>query len=197
MATITRIDIEAIADLAVHCDLKKLNIAIEEARIFDLSKLFCDFWEDVVEIMDKVEANDPLDLPTDKEIELVDGGSFTNCKGKVLQQYGVKRIWAYYAYARYLMLNGFNDTPNGNVEKTNNFSLPKPLKEVKDFSDKYRTMGHDTYEGVNNFLCRNSEDFEGFDKSECEGCGCGNRDCGNTKAKGYGFKMKTISKWDA
>ena len=50
---------------------------------------------------------------------IIDGGDIKGCKGLRTHQ-GIKRIWAYYAYARYIMINGFNDTPpSGMVAKTN------------------------------------------------------------------------------
>lgn len=198
MATISKADIQKIGEISTHCDLVKLNIAITEARDFDLESLFCSDWDEIQAIFDKVAANDPEDLPTELEINLINGGEFTNCQDKTVKHKGITAVWSYYAYARYMMLNGFNDTPNGNVSKANDFSLPKPLKEIEMFADKYRSMAYASYRKTNNFMCRNKEEalFADFSLEDCESCGCGKGECtkGTTTAKGYGFRMKTIKK---
>lgn len=43
MAYLSRNDFIDIGDIANHCDLNKLSIAINEASEFDLDELFADF----------------------------------------------------------------------------------------------------------------------------------------------------------
>lgn len=184
--------------LAKHCDLTKLCVAENEASNFDLAELFCDFWMEIEAIANEVEAYiaDPeLPEPTNyaKKSFLLNGGVYLDCSEKQRPFEGVYKIMAYYSYARYIVLNGFNDTATGMVTKTNEFSIPKTLKELEAFADKYRTMGHISFERTVRYICQNSEIF---DYSHCpkDKCGCGSEKCGSTKAKGYGFRSRNINK---
>lgn len=182
---IQKSDYAGIGQIANHCDLAKLTIATNEAEDFDLEGLFCDFWEDI-----KEHFSDPLEEPWKA---LIDGGEFEGCNGKTRSFKGIKKLIAYYGYARYIILNSFNDTPNGNVSKTNDFSIPKPLKELEYVADRYRSMGFQEFKKIMAYLCLNKELFE-FESNECKPCGC-NGICGNkTKAKGYGFSGRIIEK---
>lgn len=190
--------------VAQHCDLRKLEIAENEAYNFDLGELFCDTWDEIVEIWDELNAYDACILDPDcvpvvpineaEKRNLIYGGEYTGCNGKTRNQSGVKAILIYYSYARYIVLNGFNDTATGMVTKTNDFSLPKPLKEVEQFADKYRNMGRISFNKTVGYMCANKEIFTW---SDCKACGCGTDKCnGSTKAKGYGFRGSNVSKYD-
>lgn len=181
---VERSDFNCIAQLAVHCDQKKLCIAIVEAQEFDLSNLLCDFYYDILE---------NIDNPNYKI--LLCGGIYTDCNDKKRRFLGLKRTLVYYAYSRYLLINEFNDTPSGNVSKTNDFSLPKTLKEIELFADKYRTMAFESWEKTELYLCSNKDKFPNFNSKNCANCRCGNDDCyGKTSAKGYGLKTSVIRK---
>ncbi|WP_159430246.1 DUF6712 family protein [Cruoricaptor ignavus] len=178
-------DFDCIGDVAVHCDLKKLCIAVDEALQFDIIPLFCyDFVKEILENFDSEE---------EKWKRLLGCGSY-EWNGRSYLNMGFKRVWVYYSYARYLLINQMNDTANGTVRKNNEFSLPTPLKEVTDFSNKYRSMGREAYESVKEYLCRVREDYEKFDDCGCpKVCGCkGACSCGKTK-KLTGVRFKTIS----
>lgn len=188
--------------VATHCDLRKLDIAEKEAYNFDLSELFCDSWEQIIEIWDEVNAyitclETPeciAVIPTDytTKYSLIFGGEYTGCNGKTRKQDGVKAILIYYSYARYLALNRYNDTPTGLVNKTNDFSIQVPIKELEGFADKYRNMGYISFNRTIGFMCANSSMFNWND---CKQCGCGTDKCnGGTKAKGYGFRGSNIGK---
>ena len=183
MAKITRSDIEKIGQLGTHCDQEKLYLAISEAENFDMPDLFCDFWNDIVENWEEIEYTD-----------LIIGSAYEGCNGTRIHS-GIKTILSYYAYARYTVLNQFNDTPSGSVSKTNDFSMPKPLKEIQSFSDKYRSMGYVEFERTEAYLCKNRDSFSSFHSNNCKGCGC-NGICGDkTNTKGYGLSGKIISKY--
>jgi len=164
--------------LAKHCDLSKICIAENEASNFDLSELFCDFWLDIEAIDAEVKSYDnaPLPKPTlpvnyAQKKALLEGGSYEDCGGKSRPFDGVYKIIAYYSYARYVMLNGFNDTATGLVQKTNEHSIPIDAKALNNFSDKYRNMGLICFERTQRFICKNKDIF---DFSNCENkCGCG------------------------
>lgn len=176
-------DFECVGNIAKHCDLPKLCVAIEEAKIFDLTPLFCfDFVNDVLENWQSEE---------EKYKNLINGGAFQSCNGKMDFNHGLKRVWVYYAYARYLLINRFNDTPNGLVSKNNDWSNPILSEDITDFSNKYRQMGKEAYKSVKNFLCRNKADFPKFNAKDCADCGCDNCQGGQTK-KLTGFRFTTI-----
>lgn len=217
---IVQADFSCIGDVAKHCVTDKLCIAIFEAQEYDLSELFCDFWPDIVEIAKEVqeyetdyaaylidlaecEADPDCETPPIEPIEpvnyaekrnLICGGSFEGCNGKTKTHLGIKNILVNYAYSRYVILNGFSDTASGNVKKTNEFSLPTPMKELQAFADSYRTKGYLSYKKTLDFLCKNKDVFTDFTYDDCGDCGCGGKCNGKTKAKGYGFKGSNIIK---
>ena len=186
--------------LAKHCDLSKLCIAENEASNFDLAELFCDFWVEIEQINSEVKAYDDAPLPkpeqptnyTEKKA-LLDGGNYTDCGGKLRPFEGIYKIMAYYSYARYVMLNGFNDTPTGLVQKTNEFSIPIDQKALNNFADKYRNMGLISFERTQRYICQNTEIFD-YTHCPTGDCGCGSAKCGGTKAKGYGLRSRNVNK---
>lgn len=189
-----------IGTVAKHCDNSKLCVAENEASNFDLAELFCDFWVEIEQINDEIIAYDNADpQPPEPPVNyaekkaLLDGGNYTDCGGKLRPFEGVYKIMAYYSYARYVMLNGFNDTATGLVQKTNEFSIPIEQKALNNFSDKYRNMGLISFERTQRYICQNTTIF---DYSNCpkDKCGCGSDKCGGTKAKGYGFRSSNVNK---
>ena len=184
--------------LAKHCDLSKLCVAENEASNFDLAELFCDFWmeiEDIVKEIELYDLNSSLPEPenyTEKTFPL-NGGVYLDCSEKQRPFEGIYKIMAYYSYARYVVLNGFNDTATGLVQKTNEFSIPIDQKALNNFADKYRNMGLISFERTQRYICQNTTIF---DYSHCptDKCGCGSDKCGGTKAKGYGFRSSNVNK---
>lgn len=203
---ISQSDFDCVGLVASHCDLKKLCIATEESKIFDLIPLFCfDFVNDVLEnwnisptLPEPTEENPENTIPNpefEKYQKLICGGNYTDSSGKLQQNLGFKKVWIYYAYARYVLINQINDTANGTVAKQNDWSIPTPLKEVTDISNKYRNMGKHAFESVLDYLCENKDDFPKFDDCNCKKkCGCsGKCSCGKTK-KITGVKFSTVKK---
>lgn len=122
---IEKSDFACVGDIATHCDLPKLCIAIGEAQEFDLSELFCDYWITILDIWNEVdlyqealieyeqcidEGGEECIEPEEPEnyalkLNLICGGSFESCNGKTRNHLGIKRILVYYAYSRYLLIN--------------------------------------------------------------------------------------------
>ncbi|MGL5233753.1 MAG: hypothetical protein ACRC8Z_03220 [Empedobacter falsenii] len=178
-------DFDCVGLVAKHCDLSKLCIAINESETFDLVPLFCfDFVSDVLRHWTDTSG---------KYYDLINGGNYTDDSGRTHQNLGLKKVWIYYAYARYVLINQINDTANGTVRKQNEWSVPTPLKEVNDISNKYRNMGKYAFESVQEYLCTKKNDFPKFDDCGCvKTCGCsGKCNCGKTK-KITGFKFSTV-----
>lgn len=189
--SLTQDDFSCIGNVARHCDLSKLCIAVEESKTFDIIPLFC--YEFVADVLEKWGLGED-DADYEKYTKLINGGDYV-VGSKSYYNIGLKRVWVYYAYARYLLINQFNDTANGTVQKTNEFSIPTSIKEVTDFSNKYRRMGKEAFLSVQGYLCRNSNDFPLFDTCNCKmDCGCsGTCNCGKTK-KLTGFKFRKVSR---
>jgi hypothetical protein len=201
--------------VAQHCNLEKLDIAIDEAKQFDIIPLFCfDFVNDVLENWNK--AIKKIDNPTydrtqpesvenpllidnpdydQNYFDLIFGSNYTDHHQKTQQNLGFARVWVYYSYARYKLINQYNDTANGTVGKQGEFSLSTPLGEITAFSNKYRAMGKEAYNSLLGFLCQNKNLFPKFDDCNCrKSCGCsGSCSCGRTK-KLTGIKYSTIKK---
>ena len=209
---ISQSDFDCVGLVASHCDLKKICIATEESKVFDIIPLFCfDFVNDILEnwnippttpnpdFIDIENTPDELEeIPNpdfEKYQKLICGGNYTDNKGRQHFNMGFKKVWIYYAYARYILINQVNDTANGTVRKQNDWSVPTPLKEVNDISNKYRNMGKAAFESVQEFLCQNQVDYPKFDACNCKKqCGCsGKCTCGKTK-KMTGFKFSTVRK---
>lgn len=186
--------------LAKHCDLSKLCVAENEASSFDLAELFCDFWVEIENINSEIIAYDDAPEPkpplpgnyTEKKT-LLEGGNYTDCGDKLRTFEGIYKIMAYYSYARYIMLNGFNDTPTGLVQKTNEFSIPISQKDLNNFSDKYRNMGLISFERTQRYICQNTTIFD-YTHCPTDKCGCGSSKCGGTKAKGFGLRSRNVNK---
>jgi len=207
---IVQADFACIGDVARHCDNKKLCIAIGQAQDFDLAQLFCGFWYDIVEIFNEItsydltvaecEANPDCNTPPTppenyaEKLALLCGGYYEGCNGKRVKHLGVKKMLVYYAYAKYLFANASSDTPNGKVSKTNEWSIPKPLKEIEMEADHYRSMGFIAFSDIKSYLCKNRDIFPDYVGAECDHCHCEGNCDGRSKAKGYGFKSCIISK---
>lgn len=203
---ISQSDFDCVGLVATHCDLKKLCIATEESKVFDIIPLFCfDFVNDVLEnwnisptLPEPTEENPENTIPNpefEKYQKLICGGNYEDGNGRQYFNMGFKKVWIYYAYARYILINQVNDTANGTVRKQNDWSVPTPLKEVSDISNKYRNMGKAAFESLQEFLCQNQSVYPKFDGCNCKKqCGCaGACNCGKTK-KLTGFKFSTVKK---
>lgn len=185
-------DFEKIGLVAAHCNLPKLDIAIEEALQFDVINLFgYNLMSDVLANWGEASKDNPME---EVYKDLIFGKDYENSNGKHLNP-GIKQVWVYYAYARYILINNYNDTANGMVKKDNDWSMPTPLKELTEFSNKYRSMGKISSEEVIKFLCFKKQDYPKFNDCGCNlACGCkGTCTCGKTK-KLSGFKYKSVSK---
>lgn len=181
---ITQDDFNVIGQVAKHCNLDKLNIAINESIKFDIKPLVCDLFKDITDNWSE-ESGIWHDIIISKD--------FTGCGGVNKSHYGLKEVLVRYSYARYIILNGLDDTPNGGVTKSNNWSIPKPYSDLKNVSDRYRSMAYEQWKEVEEYICLNKYVYNA-NFLDCKSCGC-NGKCGSkTKSKGYGIKGTNISK---
>lgn len=183
--TLNRTDFTIIGQVAKHCNLEKLQIAINEAILFDLKPLLCDLFFDVDFNWDYTEGI---------WFDIINPLEYEGCNDRQKSHQGLKEMLVRYSYARYVILNPFDDTPNGGVTKNNEWSIPKPYKELKQVSDRYRTMAYEQWLEVESYICLNKDVYTDANLYNCKPCGC-NGKCGSkTKAKGYGIKGSNISK---
>lgn len=183
--SLTPADFKGVGQVATHCDLPKLNIAIEQAIEFDLGPILCNLFGLVDAEWRQNEG--PIK-------DLVCGSTYKNCGGYDTKHAGLRKVLVYFAYARYRVINAENDTPNGAVTKQNDWSIPKPLAEIKAMSSMYKNMGAVTMEKVEAFIYKNIENYPGYNLNNKKGCGC-NGSCGTkTNTRSFGFSSKTIRK---
>lgn len=163
-------DIREVGQIAANCDKEKLKIAINEAFEFDLKPLIACYFIDL-----KIHWDDEEGIWFD----IIEPKEFDSDCVSCGYHSGLKKVLSYFTYARYLILNEFNDTPNGNVAKANNFSMPTDTRLLKDRADAYREMGKESFKEVSDYMIANRSVYPKF-YSE------------STTAKGYGFKIKNI-----
>jgi len=201
--SITIADFKNLGIVAQHCDNEKLNIAIEEALDFDLCTTFKDLGVQI-----KIMINEVLShaLPSHGGFvhqegataywdKVVKGNVYTKDE-KPKENLGLKRGVVYYAYSRYLVLSSFSDSASGFVSKNNDFSIPKPLKEVEQQANKYRNMGKACFLSAMEYICLEIDNIPELKDLDCEsfGCGCSTKSACGIKTKGYGLKGQIIRK---
>lgn len=194
---------ESVGQVAKHCNFEKMKIAIDEAWQFDLLPLICPYENDFITHWFEGMAGDfnsdfnqdfsitPIPFSSPLWEDILEGSSFTNCSGDIKSQVGARKILAYFAYSRYVVINEFDDTPNGAVTKKNDFSIPKDEKTIRNYSDRYQNMAMVLFKDFESFLCLN-----GFTRLKgCAGCGC-NGSCGKSypRTRGWGLNSENISK---
>lgn len=185
-------DFNCVGILAKHCDNEKLRIAICEMQDFDMSNYFCQSWNSIYQTIKNVRD---LTDTTQESLDFVNGSFYTDANGYSVNNFGMIRVMTYYAYSRYLLINSFNDTPSGIVGKTNDFSIPKSIKEIEFFAEKYRNMGLEALNSVMRYYCNNSVLYPNITGLKCSEFGCENDNkCSTINTKGFGFNSSIISK---
>lgn len=180
-------DFNVIGDVARHHDKGKFSVSVSEAE-FDIIDLFGQYGYDIIASL-KDDASNEFTLSGDSTLDqlLLNGGTYTIGNMK-LRHKGLKSLVMYFIYSRYILINSYNDTANGLVSKTNEFSIPTPLKEIKDISEHYRNLAKDVSKGVIEFLCYNKDKFN-FNNKACSSCKFPTSTTGDTTRTGSSFKI--------
>lgn len=217
-------DFGCVGVVTSSCNTSKLCIAINDAMSFDLEGLLCyDFMHDIISHWREInslkaeqadlaiklkkqeisqEEYDEAIIPVSTKlsdlepyINLIEGSVYQDCSDKHQRHLGIRTLWVYYAYANYIKINPFDDTPNGLVHKASEFSLPVPVNELNSFSTSYRNRAKIAFDKIKEYLCIHKDLFTKFDACDCAlSCGCsGACSCGGTK-KIRGFKYKSVRK---
>ncbi|HLW06494.1 MAG TPA: hypothetical protein VKY45_02940 [Marinilabiliaceae bacterium] len=186
MISLTAKDFECIGQVAKHCDLTKLKIAINEAIKFDGRELLCGLFYDV---------NENWRSKDDEWVSLINGSTYTGCGSNSRSHSGIKEVLVYYAYARYVLINKTDDTASGMVSKSNDFSIPTPMKEIIMISNRYRNMAKQLWLDVEAFICINSNDYPTANGLSCKPCGCNGSCKSGINTRGFGLSGKNVSKY--
>lgn len=163
-------DFKAIGVVTKHCDYEKLNMAILQALQFDIFHLFgYGFIYDLY----ATGMIEPVGSPKRTALK---GGNWSTDPTNYLvpSQFctGIQQVWAMFAYARYKIMNEFNDTMNGTVSKKNDFSAIVALSDIKVLADNYRNMAFASAKTVKTFLCHvtsdpNNNPMPLYDRKDC------------------------------
>lgn len=178
-------DIRRIGQLGVNCDKEKIKYAIEQAQNHDVKTLLCDFWFVVIENWENPDYS-----------TLVNGGFYTTSEGIKREIKGLKEVLAYFAYARYTMLNEYNDTPVGNVDFIDGFHASKHPNSIKTLYDYYRNLASNLYSEIETYLCFSKEQFPHFHSPNCVPCGDTKENCNKNNPLPFGFRGQSITKND-
>lgn len=177
-----------IVDVAIHCDYSKLNIAIQDAVNFELPEILCEYYGFVKSILE-------VENPNEEQLKILNGVDY-ECGSTIKRFLGIKALLVYYSYANYLMGSTLNDSGLGFVQKTDQYSIPTPLKDIKEITNSYRNRGYSVFKQLKDYLCHNSDLIDGFDihLEDC-GCGCSHGNCDFTEKRIYTFKPRIIKKY--
>ena len=189
------LDFGCVGLITKSCDISKLCIAVNESREFDMEPIFCyDFFEEVLTKWENLPESD-LSEEEQNYKDLIYGSTYLS-NGKTKKHLGIKKLWTYYAYAKYVIINAHNDSPNGLTTKQNDWSMPVPLKEINTISARYSNMAKETIANIKEYLCLNKEKFSKFDDCECRlQCGCtGACNCDGKPKRVSGFKFRSVSR---
>jgi hypothetical protein len=122
---ITEIDIKEVINVNNGCCKNDLELHLDRAlETIIIPKIGYCFYKNIV--------NNPSN---EISIKIIDGCEFLNTI-----HYGLKRAIIYFAYADYLLLKSYQDTPFGIVQKVHNDSLPVPINELNKIKSKYEDL---------------------------------------------------------
>lgn len=128
-----------------------LNSFIMDAQLKDLQKLMGkEFFFDLI-------AN----WKDAKYKTLLDGGTYVY-QTKTYENFGLKSVLSYYAYARYVLYGTNIDTPFGFVTKNNADSTPVSWERRKDIYKDNQQTAYSMWETVVEFINRNTDDYPLF-----------------------------------
>ena len=170
-----------IVDIATHCDYTKLNIAISDALNFDLPELLCEYYDLYI---NEIES---------ENLDLINGTTY-ECGNVTKKFLGLKNILVYYSYANYLLNSTMTDTGIGFVKKTDQYSIPTPLKEVQSFVESYRNRGYAIIKQLKDYVSHDQELIDKYNLPITKHCGCGSGKCDFTEKRVYTFRPKVIRK---
>ena len=97
---------------------------------------------------------------------LMEGGTYTDCSGNLRTNPGLKTVFVYLFWMRYVYEINFVDTPTGVVAKTRTDSEQLSMGHLNNLSGQYETMAMNYFESVKGYIMANRGQYPLF-------CGCG------------------------
>lgn len=162
---ITRTDMARYKQMAKTTHDDKLNEQILDAQLLDMQPLIGE------NLLLKVTAS------PENHTDLLNGCIYEH-DGISYQNYGIKMVLAYFAYARYAMFASVIDTPFSMVEKLNDNSRPAEPVAKKTLYNLNRNAAMQLWGNIHNYLVRT--DYAGY-----------NTTCNKAAVSG-GFRLKKI-----
>lgn len=146
---ISKSDIQKYRQLSNTSYDDKLNEMILDAQIIDVRPLLGE------KLYNKIIAD------ADSYTELLEGGTY-QYQGNTYNNYGLKMVLSYYAYARYTMFGSSIDTSFALVEKLNDTSKPTDYAQKKALWHNSNQAAFSIWENVREYLIRTKNtDFTG------------------------------------
>lgn len=158
-----------IVDIAKHCDNRKLKIAENLAKQYDVFEMFCEI-EDFAE-------NKPADDPI-----YIGGENFG----------GLNKIFGFLSYSRYVENSIYVDTAAGFVRKDHGNSFPISHAEIKDVARQHRKIANTEFERLKSYVCKQQTNS----RCVCDGSICGKKtNTTLTDSKSYNISKLRIGRF--
>lgn len=134
-----------------------MSTHILNAQHYDIKPILGDsFYADLV--INRADAN---------YVTLLDGDEYTY-NSKIYFFQGLKKSIVHFAYSRYAMRAGVQDTASGLVKKSNPNSEPLDLKEISKESEYHKSLGVASLNDVLTFLRRNASTYPEYVTGDCD-----------------------------
>ena len=142
---IVKADFEAHVQIAEHMEFDRfMETHILNAQLYDLRPVLGDpLYVDMV----KNRASAPYD-------DLIAGGEYAY-QGYTYFFQGIKKVMVHFAYARYAMRNGVQDTASGLVKKKTDWSEPLDMKEATKEAEYHKNLAVAAMNDVVKYIERN------------------------------------------
>lgn len=97
---------------------------------------------------------------TDDDIkELLEGGEYTSCNGNTMYQPGLKTVFVYLFWSRYVYDINYIDTPTGMVSKQREDSNQLSLGHLANLSSNFETMAMNYFSLVEEYILANRSQY--------------------------------------
>lgn len=135
-----------------------MNTHILNAQLYDIRPSLGDsFYADMV-----------INIADVNYIALLDGGQYTY-DGNIYFFQGLKKAVVHYAYSRYAMRGGVQDTGSGLVIKKNDWSDPLDIKQFTKESEYHKNLAVGAMNDCTLYLQRNRTAYPNYLLASCDG----------------------------
>ncbi len=143
-------DFLGIKQISKHCSFDIISNYIKEREELDLISLIgAPMYFDLIE------------NSTDSKYQLLlNGDSFSDCLGNQIKHFGLKRVLIFLSYANFVLESGYISTPFGMVQKLGEDSVPVPMSELTNLSNRNKRIAYDYFELTKSFICSKKDDYK-------------------------------------